>query len=132
MSKTMRSTGLIVVALLAAMGLAVAVAFLPLLIALGLLSALGVVCFRDDFAGPDTRLRCSRERLAMAVGIVVVVGGYAVIGLIALLGAGAAALVAATVLAGFGLRRLRGRPRRPTVERQEIVRCASPARPARG
>lgn len=112
MSLTVR-TGLIVGAVFVATGLAVAVAFLPLLIALGVLAALGVLCFRDEEPRLDsTGFGCTREKHAMIVAVVVVVGGYAAIGMIALLGGGGATLVAVAALAVFGLRALHRRSAR--------------------
>jgi hypothetical protein len=113
MSLIMR-TGLFVLAVSVAVGLAVAVAFLPLLIALGVLVGLGVLGFRGEGATtrPSVDQLCGRERLAMGIGVAVVVAGYATIGMITLLGAGGATLVGATALAGFGLRGLRRGPAR--------------------
>lgn len=109
MTRALRVSGLIVVAVFVVIGLAVALAFLPLLIALGVLAGLGVLCFRDEEPQPGSRrLGSGRERLAMIVGTMVVVGCYAAIGMTAVWGGAATAVVAATALGVFGLRRRQG------------------------
>jgi hypothetical protein len=106
MTRALRVSGLIVVAVFVVIGLAVAFAFLPLLIALGVLAGLGVLCFRDEEPQPGSRrLGSGRERGAVIVGTVVVVGCYAAIGMTAVWGGAATAVVAATALGVFGLRR---------------------------
>jgi hypothetical protein len=127
MARTVRISCLIVIAVFVAVGLAVAVAFLPLLIALGVLAGLAVLCLHEESRTGSEEPGCNRKRLAVIVAAAVVVACYAAIGMTTLWGGGATALASAAVLGVFCLRRLRhGRMRTGEYDRPEFPFAGRP------
>ncbi|TQM01832.1 hypothetical protein [Pseudonocardia kunmingensis] len=105
---TLRILGLVVVAVFAAAGLAVASAILPLLIGLAVLVGLAALCLREEDPRSATSRfggRPLRQAAAAAGGAVVAV--YVVVGMTTLLGGAVTMLAVATALAALGYRRVR-------------------------
>ncbi|MHA6626359.1 hypothetical protein ACU61A_13070 [Pseudonocardia sichuanensis] len=112
---TLRILGLVVVAVFAAAGLAVASAILPLLIGLAVLVGLAALCLREEDPRSATSRfggRPLRQAAAAAGGAVVAV--YVVVGMTTLLGGAVTMLAVATALAALGYRRVRGGTARDT------------------
>jgi hypothetical protein len=131
MTLVIRILGLLAAAVFVTAGLAVAAALLPLLIGLGMITAIAVLCVRqEESARARTWLARSPHRFGVCVMGGVIVAGLAVIGMATLLGGAVTALAGATVLALLVHRRLRrgevGDTEHATGRRPGSARTGSP------